>query len=308
MRTSWRQLAPAALLLAATACGERELFAPDGVGTLVVDGVLIVGRPLPNVYVGETLAPDATYSIENAAVSGATVHVRYGDRDVRYVETASGSYAPFVSEVVEAERTYALEVVTPDGRRAFAETTTPAAFAVDRWVMLDEETLAVRDTLDSFDDRGYAVHDSTDGNVLVYREGLLEARFERGAVPSYQVGLHSLDRESAFVIDPDFFEEEDFEELERVTSSPLLEAPDGTIRLPWLAIYFEGRYTSYVYALDRNWYDFVRTSPELGQGGPGFGGNLGDGVDAPIFHVEGGIGLFGSAAVDSVGFYIRPGR
>ena len=108
------------------------------------------------------------------------------------------------------------------------------------------------------------------------------------------------------MIDPDFFEDEDFESLDRFTSSPPLEALDGEVRLPWFAIFFEGRYKVKVYAIDRNWFDLVRSSPDLSGGGPGFGGNAGDNFEAPIFHVEGGIGLFGSAAVDSIGFYIEP--
>ena len=57
--------------------------------------------------------------------------------------------------------------------------------------------------------------------------------------------------------------------------------------------------------MDRNWFDLVRTQPE-GGGGFGFGGNFGEGVDPPLFHVQGGIGLFGSASVDSTGFRINP--
>ena len=85
----------------------------------------------------------------------------------------------------------------------------------------------------------------------------------------------------------------------------MLSALDGRVRLPWFGIYFEGRHHYKVYAVDRNWYDLVRTTPQTG-GGLGFGGNAGDGVEPPIFHVEGGIGLFGSASVDSVGFFILP--
>jgi hypothetical protein len=294
-------------LLPLAACGERTLFAPEGIGTLVIDGVLIVGEPMPTVYVSRTLEPDAGYSSAAAAVEGATVTITVEDRRIRLVETVGrGAYVPLESVTVEPETRYRLDVVAPDGREASAETLTPPAFAVDEWVLLDDRTLAVVDTLRTFAEAGAAVYDSTGENVLTYSVGLLEARFDRVDVPAFQVALSSLDLESDFVIDPDFFEDEDFEELERESSSPLLVAPDGTVRLPWLAIYFEGRYRTRLYALDRNWYDLVRTSPELGAGGPGFGGNLGDGIDSPIFHVEGGIGLFGSASVDSLGFYVRP--
>ena len=63
-----------------------------------------------------------------------------------------------------------------------------------------------------------------------------------------------------------------------------------------------------IFALDENWYDLVRSSPELagGRGAVAFGGNLGDAFERPIFHVDGGIGLFGSASVDSGAFFVLP--
>ena len=78
------------------------------------------------------------------------------------------------------------------------------------------------------------------------------------------------------------------------------------MRLPWFAIFFEGRYLIKVLALDTNTYDLVRSVPELANGGPGFGGQAGDTFERPIFHLDGGIGLFGSAAVDSIGFTVLP--
>lgn len=74
--------------------------------------------------------------------------------------------------------------------------------------------------------------------------------------------------------------------------------------LPWFAVAFAGRHVWRTYALDQNWYDFARTDPETGGGG--FGRLAGDGFKRPSFAVQGGIGLFGSAAVDSVGFVVLP--
>jgi hypothetical protein len=57
--------------------------------------------------------------------------------------------------------------------------------------------------------------------------------------------------------------------------------------------------------LDQNWYDLIRSTPE-GGGGFGIGGEIGDNFERPIFNINGGIGLFGSASVDSVGFFVLP--
>jgi D-alanyl-D-alanine dipeptidase len=56
------------------------------------------------------------------------------------------------------------------------------------------------------------------------------------------VAIFSLDEGSDFVIDPDFFDEADFEDLDRVNYSPPLGGIGGNLRLPWFAIFFEGRY------------------------------------------------------------------
>ena len=61
--------------------------------------------------------------------------------------------------------------------------------------------------------------------------------------------------------------DEDFEEFDRRLSSPAFLAADGRVRLPWFAIYFQERYKTTIYALDKNWYDLIRSTPDDG----GFG-------------------------------------
>ena len=200
-------------------------------------------------------------------------------------------------------------MVTAAGERLTATTRTPARFAVDSWVLLDSAGQAVERTLATFAEAGDSVYVQPE-NQLVYAEGLLEARWRSGGAANfagagYQLALFSLDLDSDYVVEPPFFDEEDFEDLGRMGSSPALVALEGEARLPWFGIYYEGRHLYKVYTLDLNWYDLVRSTPQAG-GGLGFGGNAGDGTDRPIFHVEGGIGLFGSASVDSVGFTILP--
>ena len=154
---------------------------------------------------------------------------------------------------------------------------------------------------------GESVYDAPE-NQIVYQDGFLEARFAAPTGPGlYQVGILSLDEGSPFVIEGDFLDEDDFEDFSRQVSSPALEASDGFVRMPWLAIYFAGRHKVTVHSVDRNWFDLVRSAPEIsGNGGPVVGGNAGDGFERPIFHVEGGVGLFGSASLDSIGFVVLP--
>jgi hypothetical protein len=297
-----------ALLLAGCAADRdpATLFAPDDVGTLVVDGLLMVGEPLTEIRLSRAARPDQEYNALLAAESGATVVVTDLNSQVSYPYTEApqrGRYTTSLPNVVAPECTYELRVITASGEQMYALTTTPPAFDVTAWLKLAGDGMTIVDTLRTYDELDTAVYFAPE-NQLVYNDGLLEARFVRPNVPGFQAGIRSLDLDSTFVIDPDFFSEDDFESLDRTVSSSVLEATDNSVRLPWLAVYFTGRYKIRVVALDDNAFDFVRSAPD-DNAGFAFGGNTGDAFQRPIFHVEGGIGLFGSIAADSVGIFVK---
>jgi len=310
MVTSLVKITVSALAFIIAGCAaDRDpatLFAPDDVGTLVVDGMLLVGEPLTEIRLSRAARPDQDYNAFLAAESGATVVVTDLNSQVSYPYTEAaqkGRYTTSLPNVVAPERTYELRVITTAGEQMYALTTTPPVFDVAAWLRLAGDGTTIIDTLRTYDELGPAVYFAPE-NQLVYNDGLLEARFLRPDVPAFQVGIQSLDLDSTFVIDPDFFSEEDFASLDRTVSSPVLEATDNRVRLPWLIVFFTGRYKIRVVALDDNAFDFVRTAPDDGAGFA-FGGNTGDAFQRPIFHVEGGIGLFGSIAADSVGIFVK---
>lgn len=311
----------AALLLLAggilTACTPNRdpdtLFAPDAVGVLVIDAALIVDQPLPRIRLSRTLAPDAPYSAGAAVERDANMVIRTDAAAYVYeyftLGGGPGGYFPTAvpTPIVVPGTRYELEVTTQAGEVLTAGTTTPGRFAIDAWVLLSSDGQTSLRTLQTFATEGDAVFDHPD-NQLAYAEGLLDGRYSGAGAATYgaegfQLAIFSLDRDSALVIDPPFLTEEDLATLPRSGASPALNGEDGFLRLPWFSIYFEGRHLYKVFAVDRNWFDLVRSIPE---GGFGPGGNLGDGIDPPIFHVNGGIGLFGSASVDSTGFFIEP--
>ncbi len=292
----------------------NTLFAPEGIGILVIDAVLIVDQPQPLIKLSRTLAPDVPFTQENAAETGADIYIRNAATGASELYEDVLGFPGFYQAAgtgftVEPETEYELFLRSTEDEVLSARTTTPARFQVQEWVLLDSSGTTEIRQLQTFAEAGDSVYFQPE-NQLVYAEGLLEARFAAGGAgqffaDGYQVALFSIDPDSDYVIDPPFFEEEDFEDLAREGSSPVLSALDGRVRLPWFGIFFEGRYNINVYTLDLNWYDLVRTTP-LSGGGLGFGGNAGDGVEPPTFHVEGGIGLFGSASVDSLGIFILP--
>lgn len=307
--TTIRRIAFGCLLAVAACSPEREgdeLFAPGGVGVLVVDALLVVGQSFGEIYLSETVAPDEPFSRQNAGVDGATVTVEGGGDVVSFQLDGNlpGRYVPLSTDVVLPSTTYNFTATFPDGRVLRATTTTPAHIDVSEWVLLDDTGSTVLQTLATFEEAGDTVYFEPE-NQLTYTQGILAARVTNQPTAGYQIGLVSKDIGSPLLIDADFLDEEDLAEFHRVNSSPPLDY-EATLRVPWLAIYFEGRYVLRVVALDRNWFDIVRTDPALGAGGFGFGGEAGDTSTRPIFHVEGGIGVFGSVSSDSVGFYVHP--
>ena len=296
--------------------GPGDLLAPGQLGIIVVESQLLVGEPLPRIRVHLTQSPTEPYNQSRAGLAGATVVVATSaGRTIRYAgdPASPGIYLPEghdagAAPIVDPRTTYALRVIAPDGRVVTAETTTPDRLDIREWVLLDASTLAplrrlaTREDFTVDPDSVYAA----DANQLVYQEGLLEARFDRGSAVAFQIGILSRDAGSPYVVDADFLSDVDLARLERETASPPFDGAEGFVRLPWYAIFFEGRYDIAIYSVDRNWFDLARSIQILGNANIAFGSNAGDDFERPIFHVKGGIGLFGSAARDGVGFTVHP--
>ncbi|MBT6149030.1 MAG: DUF4249 family protein [Gemmatimonadetes bacterium] len=298
------------MLLAWSGCSADrqpgELFGSIEEGVLVVSGTLIVDQALPDLFVRRTADPRDLYDATALGVPDAAVEVTSQGTRWRYSADpdSAGRYLPPTPRpIVTSQTTYRLEV-RAGADVATAATTTPGRLELVRTVLLDEKTLAVAAELVPFTAGADSVF-SAPQNQLIYRDGIVEmqlARLVDDAV-AYQLSLTGLDRESDFVIEADFLEEDDFEDFEREGASPPLEVSEGHVRLPWFAIAFGGRHVLRVFAIDENWYDLIRTNQA---DGGGFGGLAGDAFERPVFQVEGAIGLFGSAAADSVGIVILP--
>jgi hypothetical protein len=306
----FRLVAFATLCALLTACAaERkpgELFGPSEADVLVIDAILIVDRPLPDLFLKRTIAPGATQTAEALAVDNAQVVLSTGDATYLYTPDPDslGRYLPPANApIVQPERVYAVEASAPNGQILRAQTTTPERIQVQQFLMLNEETLQTESELALFSELGDGVF-AAETNQIPYRQGLLEVRLRANSIPAYQLAIFNLEEDSPLLIEADFLEEDDLEEFERAGASPPLAISDGNARLPWFGIAFAGRHKFLIYALDKNWYDFVRTDPNSDGGGGG--GLLGDQFQRPIFNVDGGIGFFASASIDSVGFTVHP--
>jgi hypothetical protein len=307
----WRRSATAAMLpavaLLAACAADREpgsLYGPGAADLVVVDATLVVDRPLPDLFVRLTVNPSEPYSRERAAVRDAAVVVRGDGLVSRYrsdPDSAGRYLPPDPAPDVVPGTLYELEVRTAD-QIVRATTVTPPRLHLAETVLLDAQTLQPQRRLRRFDAAGGGAYAAPE-NQIEYRAGILELRLEPMDAVAYQVALFNLEEDSQFLIDEDFLEADDAADFDRQGASPVASAPDGRIRVPWAAIAFAGRHLLRVYAVDQNWFDYARS---VDNEGSGFGGLLGDDFERPLFRVEGGIGLFGSAAADSLGFTVLP--
>lgn len=296
-------------LIALVGCkAERDsssLFGPDSSGVLVVDALLIVDKPLPQVLISETVKTNAGYSERWEGVGDAEVVISQGEQTFLYRPGRGTGYydSPPNAPLVLPNTTYHLRVRS-QGREITAQTVTPDRLDIREVVLLDDETLEVIRVLKKYEDSTVF---NTPENRLAYQLGLLEMRFDPLLADGYQIAIESLDLSSDFLVDSDLFDEYDFD---RYGSSPALEASDGNLRMPWFIVGFAGPHVIRVYAVDKNWFDLIRSVPEFYQDEDGNafqpGGLAGDNFERPLFNVDGGIGIFGSASVDSVGFVVLP--
>jgi len=275
-----------AVLLAGVAAhpgcsGERDpatLFGPAERETIVVDAVLYVDHVLPEIIITRTRTADAVATGDATSVNDAEVTVIQGLAEYRYASVGHlGRYlpppgAPRVRPATE----YRLRVRAL-GEEVRGVTSTPAPLVINEIAVLEEPSMEVIRRLDP---------DSAAGNRIPYLEGLIEVRFDPLDVEAYQV----------IVLEPG---SED-------GGSPPLEARDGRLLLPWFAIGSSGEHEVEVYALDRNLFDFLRSVQASGQNAFGFGSLAGDTFERPVFNLDGGIGVFGSASLDTFGFIVIP--
>ena len=254
------------------------LFGPAERETIVVDAVLYVDRMLPEIIVTRTRTADAVATGDATSVNDAEVTVIQGLAEYRYASVGHrGRYLPPPGAPRVLPNTEYRLRVRALGGEVRGVTSTPDPLVIDEIAVLEEPSMEVIRRLDP---------DSAEENRITYREGLFEVRFDPLDVEAYQV----------IVLEPGF---ED-------GGSPPLEARDGRLLLPWFAIGSSGEHKVEVYALDRNLFDFLRSVEASGQNAFGFGSLAGDTFERPVFNLDGGIGVFGSASLDSFGFFVIP--
>ncbi|MEZ4652795.1 MAG: hypothetical protein R3E12_04100 [Candidatus Eisenbacteria bacterium] len=122
----------------------RDLLAPGGIGVPVIDALLVVGQPLPDIFLTRTIAPDETFNTTRALIARAHVVVTdvaagtdviygYSETTGRYIAPTS----PFPT-LVEPNTEYRIAITTQEGETLTASTVTPPSLAVADWLLLGQ--------------------------------------------------------------------------------------------------------------------------------------------------------------------------
>lgn len=266
---------------------------------VVLEAYAKANQPLPEVRLSTTLPTEQEYSFEEAGLSGANVRVTLvgedgGDEAVFDYQPSSEVRGLYVAENqihrMLPLRTYQIDVDfdnRPDVLRA--ETTIPDNIEI----ISDVPETLVYQSAEQLEIILSPVERIEKQNVFVFNNIALQPE-EENLTPFYKE-----------LVDE---EEEDIEEFYNNDSGPINEAnfdinPDGTITIqyPWISVAFFGDNQVVTNSIDKNLSDLVTSqSVQLG------GGTLSPGEIPNLrYHVEGGIGIFGSLASDTVETFFK---
>lgn len=259
---------------------------------VVVESYAIANDTLPGVRVFTTNPADEAYNLSESVITDANVQIILLDQSGNDEEvfeytynSQDGIYIPKnTSHRMLPKRTYRLDVNIEDRPETIHATTT----IPDDFNIINEIPTTVTYQGQQLELVLSPTEKTQPQNVFVFSAIALHARLDN-MTPFYRAS-----------IDEDGVEYTDF----RINSSGLIneanfdENPDGTITLqyPWLGVAFYGETLIVTQSVDKNLVDLIR-SQQVQLGGstlsPGEIPNL-------IYRTEGGIGVFGSLASDTV--------
>lgn len=270
----------------------------------VVESYLVANALLPEVRLSTTVPADAFYDFEEASVNDADIEIQLLESGAEsnveqswsYRNEAPGIYVPEFDHNVIPGRTYKLDITLASTSKKITSTTTvPEAFQIIGEV---PDSIAYQAT----NQLEFILSASSyPGRQNIYVFNAVSLRpFSANLTPFY----------SELIADSDE-PEKDLDELANNSSGIINESgfefnPDGstTVQFPWIGIAFFEDNLIVANTIDDNVYDFIRSQEtQLG------GSTLSPGeIQNIIYNIEGGIGVFGALASDTVQVYIkRPG-
>lgn len=285
------------ILLLAVAC---DIYPQDEYEEqYVVESYLVANRAISHVRLSKTIPADSYYDFNDLAINNAVVEMKLlsgnagssSEHTIGFKLSASGIYVPKEKHKVVPNRTYELEISIPaSGDLIRAYTYVPDSIKI---------TNQVKDTVE------YQSPEQIE--FVIQRSDYRKERqnyFIANAI-SLEPTLANLTPTYEEFYDE---EEDDLNDFANNSSGIFNEDnyelnADGTlsVKYPWLGIAFLGNNKLVINTIDDNLYDFLRSQDVQ------FGGStLSPGeIQNIIYNIEGGIGVFGSLASDTVQTYIK---
>jgi hypothetical protein len=247
---------------------------------IVVQGYLMANQPIDSIIVRRTARLEEYVSESSLAFDGATVVIS-GNGIVDTLKAMPGYPGFYTSmripqNIIKPKQTYTLFVRAPDDRTVMATTTVPDTFHI-----IDKEAFP---------------------RVLHYRKGPNDDPTKlytmdwtsSNTFSDYITSVTSLDS-LADQIPRDFGNGDNNERKPERTSYGFNYIDITHAEIPWFTFNYYGKHMLAILAIDKNYYDFIRQR----NGG-------GSDIREIKYNVTGGLGVFGSAAMDSLIVTLAP--
>ena len=259
----------------------------------VVQAYLIANEYLPSIRLSTTVAPGVEYIQRQVAVSNGKMEIRLlnNDHSVRdiypYRYDDNGIYVSELNIRVKAGQTYQLYITFPDNHSIISSVTTiPDSLRILK---------VLNDTVHYGQSKPVQIQSAVQANPSRKYIFNLKTQDPQRLTPYYQ---HQLDTdpnqtpEWYYLVESEIMNETNF----KFVSDDVIE-----LVLPWDTIAFYGPNLVYVNVIDTNLYDFLRSinTKNNNQFNAGY-------INEVIYHIKGGIGIFGSMYRDSTTIDVLP--
>jgi Domain of unknown function (DUF4249) len=264
-----------AFIIAACLNGCSEPTYPTAYSNqVVVQGYLMANQPIDSIVVRRTARLEEYVSGSALSIQNATVIVTgNGIADtLKEMQGFPGYYTSVRNprNIIKPRQTYDLFVQTPDGRTVTASTTVPDTFHI-----IGKENFP---------------------RILHYRQGLFMIDWtSSNSYSDYITSVTSVDLSILDPIPSDFGNRDDNGNKPSRTSYGFNYIDNTHTEIPWFTFKYYGENALAIEAIDKNYYDFIR---QLNGGGTD--------IREMKYNVNGGLGVFGSAALDSLHILLLP--
>lgn len=267
-------------LLGLNSCSEPT-YPSEYSNQVVVQGYLMANQPIDSIIVRRTARLEEYVSEANLAINGAIVIITSNEINgiVDTLKAMPGNPGFYTStrnpqNIIKPKQTYTLFVRTPDGRTVTATTTVPDTFHI-----IAKETFP---------------------RVIYYRKGPDTDPTKPYIIDWTSSSMHSDYITSVTSLDsladqiPRDFGNNNEEKPNR-TSYGFNYIDKTHTEIPWFTFHYYGKHMLAILAIDNNYYNFIR---QANSGGTD--------IREIKYDVIGGLGVFGSAAMDSLTVALQP--